>query len=55
MTKIEEHIMIQKQIVVVSGIRQNAQYSGTYKALRDDKHRFVRDSSLCILEIQDNV
>ena len=27
---------------------------GMYMPLSDDKHRFVRDSSLCTLEIQDN-
>ena len=30
-------------------------YCGMYVLLSDDKHRFVRDSSLCALEILDNV
>ena len=28
---------------------------GMYIPLSDDKHRFVRDSSLCALEIRDNL
>ena len=30
-------------------------HCGMYIPLSDDKHRFVRDSSLCALEIQDNI
>ena len=30
-------------------------YCGMYVPLGDDKHRFVRDSSFCTLEIQDNI
>ena len=30
-------------------------YCGMYIPLSDDKHRFLRDSSLCALEIRDNV